>query len=210
MKLIFESDDPNDYLGESSAINFHAPLVQKKVVEIRESASSEVDRARLAFEFARDEIAHSFDLKSERVAISASDAMSFREGICFAKAHVLAALLRGLGIPAGFCYQRVTRLGTVASGHALHGLNAVYLPERRVWFRLDPRGNKPGVNSQFSIEREQLAYPIRPELGEVDYPYVFVEPLDEVLTAMRDSVDCRALFTNRPPALAVPDFAKCG
>lgn len=209
MKLIFESDNPDDYLRESEVINFHAPLVREKIAEIEGRATGEEERVRLAFEFARDGILHSFDTQRERVTISASDAMACRDGICFAKAHVLAALLRGMKIPAGFCYQRVLRKGTVESGYALHGLNAVYLPGRAVWFRLDPRGNKPGVNSQFSIEREQLAYPIRSELGEVDYPYVFVDPLPDVLAAMRDSKDNRELFSKRPPSIATPNFAAC-
>ncbi|MCO5053583.1 MAG: transglutaminase family protein [Verrucomicrobiae bacterium] len=201
MQFIFETSDPNAYLSSSDVIDFQSPLVAAKLVAIRREAATDVAQARLAFEFVRDQIAHSFDLNSAAVTISASEALAGHEGICFAKAHLLAALLRGLRIPTGFCYQRVLRKGTPESGYALHGLNAVYLPSRQVWFRLDPRGNKPGVNSQFSIEREQLAYPIRPELGEVDYPYVFVAPRAEVLASMRDSADGHALFHNRPAAL---------
>lgn len=189
MQFIFETSDPNAYLLSSDVIDFQSPLVAAKLVAIRREAATDVAQARLAFEFVRDQIAHSFDLNSAAVTISASEALAGHEGICFAKAHLLAALLRGL------------RKGTPESGYALHGLNAVYLTSRQVWFRLDPRGNKPGVNSQFSIEREQLAYPIRPELGEVDYPYVFVAPRAEVLASMRDSADGHALFYNRPAAL---------
>ncbi len=201
MRFIFETPDQGAYLAASDVIDFQSPLVAAKIVAIRQEAATDVAQARLAFEFVRDQIAHSFDLNSAAVTISASEALAGHEGICFAKAHLLAALLRGLRLPTGFCYQRVLRKGTPESGYALHGLNAVYLPSRQVWFRLDPRGNKPGVNSQFSIEREQLAYPIRPELGEVDYPYVFVAPRAEVLASMRDSADGHALFYNRPAAL---------
>ena len=35
-------------------------------------------------------------------------------------------------------------------------------------YRFDVRGNKTGVNALFSIERKQLAFPIRPEIGDVD------------------------------------------
>ena len=86
------------------------------------------------------------------------------------------------------------------SGYALHGLNAVYLDDVG-WFRVDPRGNKPGVDTQFSTDREKLAYPIREELGEVDYPNVFTEPLPSVITAMQESNDCQELFYNRPEGL---------
>jgi transglutaminase-like putative cysteine protease len=201
MKLILESHHFSDYLKETEVIDFSHPVVSAKIKEIEVASSDQEARARLAFEYARDQIRHSFDLQSRVISISASDAVEKKEGICFAKAHVLAALLRGLGIPAGFCYQRVTRKGTPESGFALHGLNALYLETRKRWFRVDPRGNKPGVHSEFSIEEERLAYPIRTELGEVDYPHVFSNPHPLVLSAMRMSADCHELFFKRPERL---------
>ncbi len=198
MELKLESNHLEDYLKElPPVIQFNSPVVQNEIKAIESKTSSARERAKLAFEFARDEIHHSFDTKNKEVTISAADAIEKKEGICFAKAHVLATLLRGMGIPAGFCYQRVLRKGTVESGYALHGLNAVYL-EGTGWFRLDPRGNKPGVDSQFTTDVEKLAYPIRTELGEVDYPDVFTEPLPSVIKAMEESEDCDALFYNRP------------
>ena len=201
MKLQLESNNLDDYLDEiPPIIEFSTPKVKETIAAIEAQADSPRERAQLAFEFARDEIAHSFDTNSEVITVSAEDAITKKEGICFAKSHVLAALLRGMNIPAGFCYQRVLRKGTVDSGYALHGLNAVYLDDVG-WFRVDPRGNKPGVDSQFSIEEEKLAYPIREELGEFDYPHVLTEPLLSVIRAMRDSDDCHALFYNRPESM---------
>ena len=86
------------------------------------------------------------------------------------------------------------------SGYALHGLNAVYLDDVG-WFRVDPRGNKPGVDTPFPRVREQLAYTIREPLGEVDYPHVFTDQLSSVITAMQESNDCQKLFYNRPEGL---------
>lgn len=204
MDLRLESSLPSDYLRElPPVVGWRSPLVQAKVAWIAGRAASKAERAKLAFEVARDEVAHSFDTGNPAVAIAAEETLRDGNGICFAKAHLLAALLRGLGIPCGFCYQRVLRKGTVESGYALHGLNAVYL-EGPGWFRVDPRGNKPGppaIDAQFSIAPERLAYPIRPELGEVDYPEVFVAPLPSVLAAMRASKDSQDLFTRRPEAL---------
>lgn len=201
MKLIVESTKLSDYLKEvPPVIQFNTPLIQKKIAEIKSLSGSDKERAKIAFELARDGISHSFDTKYQPVTISAEEALEQKEGICFAKSHVLATLLRGMGIPAGFCYQRVLRKGTVESGYALHGLNAVYFPDTG-WFRVDPRGNKEGINSQFNIEEEQLAYPIRPELGEVDYPNVYAEPLPAVIQAMRDSKSCEELFYKRPEAI---------
>jgi len=201
MDLRLESDHLDDYLKElPPVVEWHSPLVREKVVWIAGRASTKRELARLAFEVARDEVAHSFDTGHPAVSISAEDALRNGEGICFAKAHLLASLLRGLAIPCGFCYQRVLRKGTVESGYALHGLNALHL-EDAGWFRVDPRGNKPGIDAQFSTEEERLAYPIRPELGEVDYPEVFTAPVASVLDAMRSSVDTHALFFRRPEAL---------
>lgn len=202
MELILESQNLQDYLQEiPPVIQFNNPSIQERIVEIQERSGSKIDQARWAFEIARDEIAHSFDTKDPIVTINAIDVIENKEGICFAKAHLLATLLRGLGIPAGFCYQRVLRNPKdPESGHALHGLNALYL-EDYGWFRVDPRGNKPGVNSQFSIEKEQLAYPIRSEFGEIDYPNVFIAPLDTVITSMKNSKTSQELFFNRPETL---------
>ncbi|MDP4083291.1 MAG: transglutaminase family protein [Bacillota bacterium] len=201
MQLILDSKNLEDYLEETDVINFNHPIVSKKVGEIKQVGKTKQEQAQLAFDFARDEIQHSFDKESTKITISASDALEHKEGICFAKAHLLAALLRGLGIPTGFCYQRVTRKGTAESGYALHGLNAVYFEELDQWFRVDPRGNKPGVHSEFSIHPEKLAYTIHTELDEMDYPNVYRKPLEEVILSMKQSADCKELFFNRPESL---------
>lgn len=201
MKLQFESENIEDYLREiPPVIEFNTPLIRQKIKEIEANTSSQKERARIAFEIARDEISHSFDTNSDIITINAEDVLKRKEGICFAKSHLLATLLRGMNIPTGFCYQRVLRKGTVDSGYALHGLNAVYL-EDTGWFRIDPRGNKPGVDSQFSPETEKLAYPIREELGEKDYPNVFTKPLISVLDSMHESRDCHELFFKRPESI---------
>ncbi|HQW17129.1 MAG TPA: transglutaminase family protein [Bacteroidia bacterium] len=199
MKLVFSSSNLEDYLKEViPTIQFNTPLVQQQIHQIQSQAPTDEERAKIAFEIARDEIHHSFDTKNPVVTINAEDVLLNKEGICFAKSHLLATLLRGMGIPTGFCYQRVLRNGkTLEGGHALHGLNAVYLKEYG-WFRVDPRGNKPGIDSQFSIKEEKLAYPIREELGEMDYPNVFNEPLSSVIKSMLESKTSQDLFFNRP------------
>ncbi len=201
MKLIFESNQITDYLKENPPyIRYKTPQVCAMISAIEAKASSAEQRAKLAFGIVRDEIKHSFDTGNPLVTIGAEEVLEHRAGICFAKSHLLATLLRGMDIPAGFCYQRVLRKGTIESGYALHGLNAVYLPDIG-WFRLDPRGNKPGIDTEFNTHQEQLAYPIRTELGEIDYPNVFIAPLPGVLKAMRLSKDSQELFYKRPEAL---------
>lgn len=201
MNLVLESNHLEDYLKEVPPyIRFSVPFIQAQIKKIEAAAPSPEQRAKMAFELARDQIKHSFDTRDPEVTISAEEALTKEKGICFAKSHVLATLLRGMGIPAGFCYQRVLRKGAVESGYALHGLNAVYL-EGIGWFRVDPRGNKPGINSQFTTDKEQLAYPIRVDLGEVDYPNVLIAPLPSVIAAMNASKTSQELFFNRPDSL---------
>jgi transglutaminase-like putative cysteine protease len=201
MKLNFESEDLSDYLPEiPPLIQYSTPDIQELIRSIKARTDTKNERARLAFEFVRDEIRHSFDTGFPGVTIGATQVLEQKEGICFAKSHLLASLLRGMDIPTGFCYQRVLRKGTIESGYALHGLNALYLDDIG-WIRVDPRGNKPGIDSQFSMETEKLAYPIRTELGEVDYPGVYTVPLPSVIKSMIESNSSQELFFNRPEKL---------
>lgn len=199
MELIIESDDMENYLKEvPPVIQFTTPLIQKQIKVIMSQTDSPRERAKLAFEFARDEIQHSFDSETCKVVtITAEETVKEREGICFAKSHLLASLLRGMNIPTGFCYQLKNH---PKAGKALHGLNAIYL-ESTGWFRVDPRGNKPGIDAQFTTDVEQLAYPIDTTKGEVDYPMVFTEPLPGVITAMQNSIDVHDLFYKRPTGI---------
>lgn len=199
MNLIIESSNINDYLIEIlPIIQFKSNRIQQEISKINQSNQTDYEKAKQAFMISRDEIRHSFDTKNPIVTINSDDVLKSHEGICFAKSHLFAALLRGMNIPCGFCYQRVLKNGkSKDGGYALHGLNALFLKDFG-WFRVDPRGNKPGVNSQFSINPEMLAYPIREELGEIDYPTVFAKPLDSVIQSMCNSSTSQELFDNRP------------
>ncbi|PAV28913.1 transglutaminase [Virgibacillus profundi] len=198
MVLHIKTNNLQAYLEETSIIDYSHPIIQAKVEDFKRMEKTKKELAEIAFYFVRDEIGHSFDLNSTLVTITASETLEQKEGICFAKSHLLAAFLRAMNIPAGFCYQRVTRNGTKESGYALHGLNAIYLEEEDIWFRIDPRGNKAGISSEFSINPEKLAYPIRPKLEEIDYQHVYSDPLEKVITAMKESAECKELFYSRP------------
>ena len=53
----------------------------------------------------------------------------------------------------------------------LHGLNAVHLEEYG-WYRVDPRGNKPGVEAEFAPPVERLAFLVFGP-GEADLPEIW-------------------------------------
>jgi hypothetical protein len=40
---------------------------------------------------------------------------------------------------------------------------------RNKWIRLDARGNNENVHAEFSLDKDQLAFKVREEFGEIDY-----------------------------------------
>lgn len=146
MRLI--ASDPSDYLGSDEVIDLEHPEVQALAHQLRASHLDDADFAQAAFEWVRDEVSHSFDAQDSRVTITASDALSERVGLCYAKSHLLAAVLRAQGVPTGLCYQRLADDATNRA--VVHGLVAVHL--NNSWHRQDPRGNKPGVDAQFGTD----------------------------------------------------------
>ncbi|MDT0393301.1 transglutaminase domain-containing protein [Streptomyces edwardsiae] len=191
MQLIQETPDLSAYLAADEAIDHHHPLVRETAARIAAGATDSYDYARAAFEFVRDTIPHSQDSGDLRVTWRASDVLEQRTGICYAKAHALAALLRAEDIPTALCYQN---LGVV------HGLIAVRF--NAAWHRQDPRGNKPGVDARFSLTGEHLAFTPDPASGESDCPVLYAAPHPTVLTALRTAPDRPPLWQTLPTTLA--------
>lgn len=169
------------YLQASTWLDLDHPTVKNKAQALAEGCASVTAVAERCYTFVRDEIQHSLDHKRNPVTCRASDVLHHATGYCYAKSHLLAALLRANGIPAGLCYQRLSS-GTGGAPYCLHGLNAVYLPEHG-WYRMDARGNKPGVSAAFTPPREQLAFAILEE-AEADLPEIWAEPLALVVQAL--------------------------
>lgn len=156
---------------------------------------------KLVYEFVRDKIPHSADIKEEIITCTASEVLEAGHGICFAKSHLLAALLRCKSIPAGFCYQKIILDDETAPVLVYHGLNGVFIKELEKWIRLDARGNRKDVDAQFSIEEEKLAFPIRPEKGEIDSFIVYPKPDVKILQKLRENKTRTELFDNLPTVL---------
>lgn len=189
MGLVPESNTINDYIIELPEINFMHPFIASKSKELFNSARTDIEKIQVAFEFVRDKIAHSWDIQSHRVTCNASEVLSFGEGICYAKSHLLAALLRSQGIPTGFCYQRLMLSDVPEKGYCIHGLNAVYLQSLKKWIRLDARGNKPGIDAQFSIYEEKIAFPVQVEYDEKDYSVIYAKPHPKVIATLQAHTD---------------------
>lgn len=106
-----------------------------------------------------------------------------------------------MSIPTGFCYQKLILDDETAPVLIYHGLNGVYMKEYEKWIRLDARGNKEGVDAQFSPDKEQLAFPIRPEMGEKDDLTVYPNPDVKVLEKMRRNQTRTNLWDDLPTEL---------
>jgi transglutaminase-like putative cysteine protease len=188
------------YLAADHVIDHAHPVVAALAARLRAQEATLEGYARAAYAYVRDRVPHSFDSGDPRVAWRASDVLATRNGICYAKAHALVALLRREGIPAGLCCQLLTE--DDGSAPAVHGLIALRLPGSGRWIRQDPRGNRPGVDARFRLDSEQLAFPVRPELGEADHPVVHATPPAPVLDALRAAPDTTALAELLPRSLA--------
>ncbi|MEV0637894.1 transglutaminase domain-containing protein [Streptomyces sp. NPDC050619] len=190
MELIQETLDLSAYLAADDTIDHHHPRVRETAARLAREAEDSYAYARLAFEFVRDTIPHSQDSGDLRVTWRASDVLEQGTGICYAKAHALAALLRAEDIPTALCYQN---LGVV------HGLVAVRF--NGAWHRQDPRGNKPGVDAQFSLGAERLAFTPDPASNEMDYPVLYAAPHPVVLGVLKAAPDRPYLWKTLPTAL---------
>ncbi|MFD5075030.1 transglutaminase domain-containing protein [Streptomyces sp. NPDC058371] len=197
MELIQETPDLSAYLAADEVVDHHHPRVRQAAARLAEGVADSYAYARAAYEFVRDTIPHSADSGDPRVTWRASDVLELRTGICHAKAHALAALLRAEDIPAALCYQGL--LHDDGSGHVVHGLVAVRF--NGAWHRQDCRGNKAGVDAQFSLDGERLAWVPDRESNEVDYPVLYAAPHPDVLRVLRAAPDRPSLWKTLPTAL---------
>ncbi len=199
MNVICESEKLEDYLLELDEVNYSHSLIKAKVEELYTGNQTEIEKAKIAFEFVRDEISHSWDIQGKRVTCKASDVLQYKEGICYAKSNLLASLLRSQGIPTGFCYQRLMLFDTPEKGYSLHALNAVYLNSLNKWIRLDARGNKTGVDAQFSIEQEKLAFSVNEKFDEKDYPIIYIKPHPKTVNVLKEYNDALEMYKHYLP-----------
>lgn len=199
MVMICESNKLDDYLHELKEVNYSIPTIREKIAELFNSSQTEMEKAKVAFEFVRDEISHSWDIQGKRVTCKASEVLVYKEGICYAKSHLLASLLRSQGIPTGFCYQRLMLFDTPEKGYCIHALNAVFLHSLNKWIRLDARGNKPGIDARFSIDEEILAFSIKEEFGEKDYPVIYTHPHPKTIAVLEEHTDVLEMYKHHLP-----------
>ena len=185
-----------EYLQATEIIDWQNPEILKLAKKLAQGTTNVEKIAQICFEWVRDKIYHSSDYQMNPVTCSASEVLKHKTGYCYAKSHLLAALLRANSIPAGFCYQRLSVYDD-GSPYSLHGLNGVYLPKYG-WYRIDPRGNKTGVDAQFIPPQEQLAFKINFPEEEVDCLQVFSDPLPKIIQALQTNTTWQELLDDLP------------
>jgi len=190
------------FLQEHKYVDFLTPNIHTKAAELFSGICDDTQKARTAYEFVRDEIPHTFDIRSDIITAKASDVLKYGTGICHAKANLLAALLRSQGIPAGFCFQHLMLLNDDLKGHIVHCYNAIYIGGR--WIRVDARGNKPGVNTKFSLDEPALAFSCRPEYDEYLWPGIYASPHTETMQALDRAKNLRDVFATLPDVITEP------
>lgn len=202
MKVIPYTNVMEKYLEADDIINYESEAIIQLADTLYEKSENELEYIKSAYEFVRDNISHSADIGENLITCTATEVLEAGHGICFVKSHLLAALLRCKSIPTGFCYQKLILDDETAPVLIYHGLNGVYIKEFQKWIRLDARGNKEGVNAQFSVETEQLAFPIRPEMGEEDDFVVYPTPDVKVLERLQKYATRTQLWEDLPTELA--------
>ena len=184
------------FLKEQEYIDFSESNIQNQIKTLFKDNLSENDKVRIAFEFVRDEIPHSFDSKATIITAKASDVLKFKTGICHAKANLLAALLRSEGIPTGFCFQHITLAQDESLGYCIHCYNAVYIENR--WIKLDARGNTNGKNAQFSLCEPILAYKNRSQYDEFFWKGIYSSPHNETMKMLESAKCLQDIMDNIP------------
>jgi len=184
----------SQFLASCDVIDWQSDALRELAARLTAGAAG-LDVISILFNWVRDSIAHTGDMGRGKVTLRASEVFRERTGLCYAKSHLLVALLRATNIPAGLCYQRL-RSGDGPPSFVLHGLVGVLMPDHR-FLRIDPRGNKPGINAQFTPGRESLAFAATLP-GEADFPGVFARPIPAVVAALSGARNWHPVETRLP------------
>ncbi|MBW2497488.1 MAG: transglutaminase domain-containing protein [Deltaproteobacteria bacterium] len=196
-----EDDDLGRYLEDTIIIDWQTPSVMAKCRELLEGISTGEEHVERLFRFVRDEIGHSLDIETEAHPCRSSEVLKEGTGLCYAKSHLLAALLRSTGIPVGFCYVRLEdeeRPGACV----LHGFNAVYWEPRRGWIFLDARGNTDAIETECRFEPpwSLVAWP-EAERGESFLPFIYRRPAKRIVELLERVPNFETLRRSLPDSI---------
>ncbi|MGB0620207.1 MAG: transglutaminase-like domain-containing protein [Myxococcota bacterium] len=196
-----ESDDLGRYLEDTITIDWQSPTLMETAKGVIEGCETPEARLEALFGFVRDEISHAFDVQPEKATCSASQVLKERQGLCYAKSHLLAGVLRYAGFPTGFCYARLGGEDQ-RSGFALHGFNAVYWSRTESWLFVDASGRAgmPAATVRFESPWE-LPFEVDPQAGESFVPDIYRRPPKRIIDLLERAPDFTAVRRNLPDTL---------
>lgn len=73
MQLTIETNDLNEYLVVSDLIDYEQQNIQAVAKSLSKNTNNKIDLAKIAYEYVRDNISHSFDINSNVVTCEASN-----------------------------------------------------------------------------------------------------------------------------------------
>lgn len=189
----WEMGHPHIFAGKKKKF---AEKYWMKVEEIFPVWQEEVAKA--LYEYVRDEIVQIFDYEEyeEVVPVVASEVLKKGTATCDGKANLLAAMLRCAKIPAGMCFQHLTKAENDAEGYILHAFNAIYLDTE--WVFVDARGNKEGIDAQFDVEEAKLAYVCRDEYDEYFIDGIYYAPSEEAMNCIQNATNISEVYDTLP------------
>lgn len=185
-----------EFLKETKIIDYLDKNIQNLAKELSKNSKNETEIAKKSFEFVRDEIRHTGDYRDNITTCKASDVLKYKTGWCYSKSHLLSAILRANNIPTGFCYQKLSCGEYKEKIYCLHSLNAIYLKEFDLWYRVDARGNKKGVEAKFIPPKEKLAFEVKED--EIDFKKIYQEPLKIVVNSLEKYKTYNEMINNFP------------
>ncbi|MDD2534166.1 MAG: transglutaminase-like domain-containing protein [Eubacteriales bacterium] len=220
MQLIRENRPYEDYLQakgpvnrDESRVSFVAEHLMGKAASFLESADPEFWTdpetvvVKLTYEYVRDKIKNSNPATSAKLTWKASEVLNEKEGTDFAKANLMAGLLRRNGIPTGFAYQYHKEGDQLV----LHALNAVYLESLGGWLRLDASYSPEATEHSAldknmadfaSVDSEALVFAVDPARGEDNLPILYAEPDEQLEKRFAQSKSVAEFWSLRPARLA--------
>ena len=187
-----------EFLQESFYVDYRDPQIQKLINSMTHLDNPSFIEA--AFTFVRDEIPHTSSTDRQIVTYRASDVLREGTGICHAKANLLAALLRGRGIGAGFGFQRLTVEDDDSSGYCLHAF--VQIEVHGTVIGLDPH-----PNVSFSLQDPEFAYPNRPEYNEYQFSGIWSSPDPATMVVLETSPTLSEALANLPDFPSSPAWS---
>ena len=85
--LIIKPENMDDFLRPSEIVDFENNIIKNKASTLTKNVKNPVKKTKILYEFVRDEINHTMDIKADKVTFRASDVLKEGHGLCFAKSN---------------------------------------------------------------------------------------------------------------------------